>query len=212
MVGKDDENKSGKAYLSNLTIDARNYGIRASNRKFAQLEVNNVKVTINGSATGRTAFYLSASDDLFMTNNKAWNGLNYGYIIADSTTRLHWDNNMTFGATGNIADSSTSSEVLSVTTSGITLTLVPTDAMFTLRVQGSGGAVDITANPQIQDATDKNILILHGSDDTNTLKFDDGTGLSLNGGSSCTLGKGDKLVLQRDSNDDLWYELYRTDN
>lgn len=83
----------------------------------------------------------------------------------------------------------------------------------TLKVIGAAGAAcDITANPQIADGTAGQILILHGSDDTKTVKFDDGTGLATNGNASRTLGKGDKLVLQYDATDDTWYELFYSDN
>jgi len=49
-------------------------------------------------------------------------------------------------------------------------------------IQGSGGAVDVSANPQIAAATSVGQqLRLIGRDDTNTVQLDDGTGLSLNG-------------------------------
>jgi hypothetical protein len=52
-------------------------------------------------------------------------------------------------------------------------------------VQGSGGAVDISADPQI--AAGSNVgqrLILIGCDDTNTVKLENGTGVKLSGGSA----------------------------
>lgn len=81
-----------------------------------------------------------------------------------------------------------------------------------VRVQGNGGAIDITANPQIADGTDGQRLLIQGDNDTNTLKLDDGTGLALSGGVSFTLGKGDMIQLVYDSGDDLWYETNRSDN
>jgi len=49
-------------------------------------------------------------------------------------------------------------------------------------IVGDGGAVDITANPQIAAATNVGQrLTLIGTHDTNTVKLEDGTGLSLNG-------------------------------
>jgi hypothetical protein len=82
-----------------------------------------------------------------------------------------------------------------------------------MRVQGSGGAIDITANPQIVDGTaDGQMVILKGQSDANTLKFDDGTGLALAGGVSFTMGLGDTLTLIFDVTDDLWFEIGRSDN
>jgi hypothetical protein len=49
-------------------------------------------------------------------------------------------------------------------------------------LQGSGGAVTVTANPQISAATNVGQeLTLIGRSDTNTITLADGTGLSLNG-------------------------------
>ncbi len=65
-------------------------------------------------------------------------------------------------------------------------------------VHGSPGAVIITANPQISPGTvDGQILRIVGRDDTNTLKFSNGNGLSLNG--DCTLGEDDVLNLYWDT-------------
>jgi len=49
-------------------------------------------------------------------------------------------------------------------------------------VQGSGGPIVVTANPQISAGTVVGqILYLIGSSDTNSLSISDGSGLSLNG-------------------------------
>jgi hypothetical protein len=49
-------------------------------------------------------------------------------------------------------------------------------------ITGSGGAVTITANPQIAAATNVGQqLIIYGNSDTNTVTLSDGTGLNLNG-------------------------------
>lgn len=85
------------------------------------------------------------------------------------------------------------------------------------RVAGSGGAVTLTSTPSIADATDGQILIVQGDDDTNTLTLQDesnlaNSGLQLSGGADMTLGKGDIIVLTYDSGDDKWYELSRSNN
>lgn len=81
-----------------------------------------------------------------------------------------------------------------------------------LRVQGNGGAVNITANPQIVDGADGQILIIVGGSDTNTLTFDDGTGLALAGAASFVMGAGDILILYYDLATDTWWEMSRSDN
>ena len=73
-------------------------------------------------------------------------------------------------------------------------------------VAGSGGAVDISANPQIvAGSAVGQELILIGRDATNTVQLDDGTGLSLNG--SAILGLDDVVGLIWDGTN--WVEMFR---
>jgi hypothetical protein len=73
-------------------------------------------------------------------------------------------------------------------------------------VQGSGGAVTVTANPQIAAATNDNQrLTLIGRSNTNTLTVSDGTGLDLNG--PMTLQASSVLGLIWDGTN--WVEEYR---
>lgn len=52
-------------------------------------------------------------------------------------------------------------------------------------VAGNGGAIDITSNPQIAAGTVVGQrLVLIGCHDTNTIKFENGTGLVLKEGSA----------------------------
>jgi len=81
-----------------------------------------------------------------------------------------------------------------------------------IRIAGDGGAIDITADPQVADGTDGQIIILQGDSDANTVKLDDGTGLQLAGGASITLGQGDIIQLIFDSGDDDWKECFRSNN
>jgi hypothetical protein len=78
-----------------------------------------------------------------------------------------------------------------------------------IRVVGDGGAIDITANPQIAAGTDGQIIELVGTHDTNTVKFDDGTGLKLVGAASATLGLGDCLNLRYNATGAVWRERFR---
>lgn len=74
-------------------------------------------------------------------------------------------------------------------------------------IQGSGGAVDVSANPQIAAATNVGQeLRLIGRSDTNTVMFEDGTGLSLNG--TCILGEDQILDLFFDGTN--WVETNRS--
>lgn len=78
----------------------------------------------------------------------------------------------------------------------------------TVYVQGDGGAVDITANPQISAGNnDGDELILIGTSDANTLQLDDGNGLELNG--SMLLVNNSVIRLQWDGS--TWIETARRD-
>jgi len=78
-----------------------------------------------------------------------------------------------------------------------------------VRVLGTGGAVTLTGTPTIVDATDGTIVMIQGTDDTNTITLQDesslaDTGLQLPGGSDCVLGEGDTISLMYDSGMDKW--------
>ncbi len=78
----------------------------------------------------------------------------------------------------------------------------------TIFIQGSGGAVDVSANPQIASGTKLCAqLYLVGRSDSNPVKLKDGAGLALNGNFSmkenCILG-----VTWDGTN---WAELYRSE-
>lgn len=81
-----------------------------------------------------------------------------------------------------------------------------------LLIVGAGGAVDITANPQIAAGSAGQILELTGQSDTNTVKLDDGTGLVLAGGQSFTLGLHDVIGFRYDVYSSSWIERYRSNN
>lgn len=73
-------------------------------------------------------------------------------------------------------------------------------------IQGSGGAVTMSANPQIADGTTVGKeLILVGRSDTNTVTIANGNGMSLNG--DITLGDDDVLSLVWDGT--YWQEISR---
>lgn len=73
-------------------------------------------------------------------------------------------------------------------------------------VQGSGGNIDITANPQIDNGTiDGQSMLICGRNDDQTLQLDNGTGLSLNG--VAVLGADDCITLSWDTS--VWVETSR---
>lgn len=76
-----------------------------------------------------------------------------------------------------------------------------------MQIAGSGGAVDISANPQIAVGTNGQMLYLQGTSDTNTVRFDDGTGLKLNSASFFILGDNDTISFVFQSG--IWIELSR---
>ena len=75
-------------------------------------------------------------------------------------------------------------------------------------IEGSGGAVDITANPQIETpGTEGARLLLIGASDTNTVVIEDGTGLRLNG----TFKFYDKSLMSLVYRDGFWHEVSRAE-
>lgn len=88
-----------------------------------------------------------------------------------------------------------------------------------IRVVGNALPITVTATPSIPitGVPDGSIIILQGTDDTNTVTFNDeattsGSKLQLNSGANCSLGKGDVLSLCFDLTDGFWYELFRSNN
>jgi len=91
------------------------------------------------------------------------------------------------------------------------------DANTIIRVQGSGGAVTITATPSIADGVDGQIVIFQGDSDANSVTFQDNSVLAnsdlhLQGNANMTLGLYDTLTLTYDAGADVWLELSRSNN
>ncbi len=76
-------------------------------------------------------------------------------------------------------------------------------------IAGNGGPIDpITHNPQIQaGVTTGQELIIQGTNDTNYVTLNNGTGLDLNG--PCKLVEGSRIYLMWDGT--LWGEVSRND-
>jgi hypothetical protein len=83
-----------------------------------------------------------------------------------------------------------------------------TVAMTSRVIEYSGAsAIDITANPQIADGEDGQIVTIVGLSDTNTLKLDDGNGIKLKAGGSITLGAGMTVTVVYVLSLDIWTEI-----
>lgn len=90
-------------------------------------------------------------------------------------------------------------------------TLTPTSSI--VRVIGSGGAVTLSAATSIANGTEGQILIIEGTDDTNTVAIADNSNVQTAAGVTRTLGLGDTLTLifiGSGSND--WFELAFSNN
>jgi hypothetical protein len=64
-----------------------------------------------------------------------------------------------------------------------------------MQIVSDGGAIFITADPQITAGSTNDKITLEGTSDTNSVQLVNGTGLSLAGGVSFTLGLGDIICL-----------------
>lgn len=74
-------------------------------------------------------------------------------------------------------------------------------------IVGSGGAVIVTASPAIAAGAAGQLLILEGTDDTNTVTWNTGNGLHLH--SPFTMTDKDTLTLMYDADNSLWCEVSR---
>lgn len=166
------------------------------------------KMTIKGLSTvSQTSALLvenAAGTDLFELKD---NGI--AYLLGDvgigtdsPDTTLDIDGTVSYSPS---SDTSLSAGTAITVTKGI------------MRVVGNGGAVTLTSTPTIVDGSDGQIVIIQGTDDTNTVTLQDdstlaNSGLQLSGGNDMTLGEGDVIQLMYDSDDDKWYEISRSDN
>lgn len=74
----------------------------------------------------------------------------------------------------------------------------------------TAAAINITANPQIANGANGQIITIIGSSDTNTLTLDDTDGLRLTG--QCILGIGDNITLLYEGTIGDWIEISRSNN
>lgn len=159
-------------------------------------------------STGQlTDLNVFASDAAFETDKGSPGAA--GDLYYNSTT-----NNMRYFRTGDGWVNVDAVKVVGTTGSPTLITAVggisgPSDAQHAiLHVAGNGGAIDITANPQISAGvfTGQKITIV-GHHDTNTVKLEHGTGLVMNG--SCFLANGSVIMFLWDGTS--WVEMARND-
>ena len=110
----------------------------------------------------------------------------------------------TIGGTGPVVTGSIGAPEL-ITVSGISVIDVANEMIF---IAGNGGAIDITADPQIEAATATgSILTLFGTSDVDNITLENGNGLKLNG--SILMDSGKVLSLVFDGVD--WSEVARNE-
>lgn len=185
-----------------------------------EYDSGNFKLQVTGSGYFRDAGLASMYLDGAFGANLDIIGNSYGATLSLRTDGGQWtlynndaNGNLRLGGTpGKFFDIFGKSGYSPSSTTNITAAGGITVTRGIMRVQGSGGAIDITADPQIVDGNDGEIVILEGMSDTNTLTLDDGTGLQLAGAASFVMGEGDVIQLMYNANRDIWIEITRSDN
>lgn len=75
-----------------------------------------------------------------------------------------------------------------------------------LYVKGSGGAIDVTANPQIAAGeVDGQLLVVIGTDDTATVTLENGTGIAMDG--DAVLQSGSSIMFAWDDAATIWRQV-----
>ena len=83
-----------------------------------------------------------------------------------------------------------------------------------LLVGGSGTAVVLASTPTIASGTNGKIILVIGTDDTNTVTLQHGSSynLKMDSGQNFTLGKGDLIAYKYNSTIGSWIEMFRCNN
>lgn len=121
----------------------------------------------------------------------------FGLNIDPPTTRFHNVGDSTLDGITNFTPDS----INNITAGGgITpaKTIVP--------IQGSGGAVDITAVPQIAAGTNGDLLILEGRSDSNHVTLENGDGVHIHA-STAQFGNKDMMLMHYNGTDAEWHEI-----
>lgn len=83
-----------------------------------------------------------------------------------------------------------------------------------LLVAGSGGAITLTSTPTIANGTNGEVILIVGTNDTNTITLQHGTSynLQMSSGQDFTLGSADLIAYKYNSTIGDWIELFRCNN
>ena len=101
------------------------------------------------------------------------------------------------------------------TSRGVTLETslsVSFGSSYFMKIVSDGGAIDLTADPQITAGTKGDILTIQGTSNTDSVLLEDGTGVELYGGISFVIGHNDVITLVYDSTKSKWVETSRQKN
>jgi len=168
--------------------------------------------------------------DLDSATNKMYIGAGWGDDVYDSVTDIYFMAAADIGTkdssavnvaymdnTAVVANKALCLDPLSTVSMSVGTSLSSSNSY--ARVVGSGGAITLTSTPNIDAGKyDGHILVVQGTDDTNTVTFRDdnnlmGSTLRLDGGNDATLGDGDILILIWHSySGGSWYEISRSSN
>jgi hypothetical protein len=180
----DNDGKASAIYIdhddtgSEASVDIDRDGNSASS--IAGLAID----TVNIGAGNAYALITTNGDVGFGTNNPS--------------TQLHVVGNTTLDG-----DFTLISETISVSAAS---TITPTKSH--IEIAGNGGPVTMTANPQIAAGADGDIMIVHGTSDSNTVTLVQGNGLHLHGGNA-TLTNKDRMMFEYHVAENEWQELFR---
>jgi hypothetical protein len=80
-----------------------------------------------------------------------------------------------------------------------------------VKIVGNSGPVNLSNGHQLTTGADGQIIILRGTNNTNTVTLEEANGLALTDGLSFILGNKDTMSLMYDASDDQWIEISRSD-
>ncbi|MCE2928307.1 MAG: hypothetical protein LW817_01595 [Candidatus Caenarcaniphilales bacterium] len=141
---------------------------------------------------------------------------NFGFVVGgQEAIRINSSAQVGFGKLNPQATADVNGS-LALKSSGIqtmfaATTLSPSKSI--MKVASNSGAVNLSSNPQVSltGIADGQLLIIKGTSNANTVRFNDGAGLSLKDNTFVVLGNKDTLVLMYDAGDNEWLEVMRSD-
>jgi len=118
---------------------------------------------------------------------------------------------MTFDNDGTVSHKDMTHSLNTVYTPSATTNITAADGITVtnteMHIQGDGGPITITANPQIVAGVNGQIVYIEGKSNTNTVTIQSGNGVHLHG--KAIIGEHDMLVLHYEAGDSEWQEVTR---